>query len=231
MRQCQEIIDSAYARQKQGAQGVDADEDNELRPQLEDIIGTLFGIGARVNPSWFSKLEIVPWDPELAGWIRPATAEMVHWVEDADGTPVVRVPRDEPDAEPGSPTVYRLGGVYFPTGSSLGPDVNAGLTFIFAKRPAAIPELSSDIDDLFPQGHESLPALELAIYIALKDGRQADVSALVAQRDARLLRFLQFLEHEDVGERSRSGSVMKFRQRTIVPVSGLLLGGSSVEVP
>ena len=231
MRQCQEIINAAYARQKQASQGEDADEDNELRPLLEDIVGTFFGIGARINPAWFSETEVVAWDAGISGWTRPSAAEMVHWIEDENGAEVIRVPRDDQGAEPGRPTVYRMGGAYYPTGLALGPAATEDLTFIFAKRPDAIAELTTDIDPLWPEGHESLLALELGIYVALKDRRPQDAEQLVQQRDRQLMRLLAFLEHEDVGERSRTGNSVRFKQKSIVPIASLLMGGSQVAIP
>lgn len=230
MRQVQEIINSAYARQKRAQQGVDANEDTELRPQLHSILGAFFQLGARVNPEFFSVEERVRWSDRLQGWPRPPAAELIHWVETTGGTEVVRVPRDDLRAEPGAPCIYRLGQVYRPAGSPKGPEDGVSLRFIYAKRPDEPAALQSDIDAMWPRGHELLLALELAIYVAEKDRRTEDAVSLAAHRDRELTRFLAFLEHEDIGVRRRTGLARRFTSSPLVP-SRVLAGTSTVEVP
>lgn len=226
MRSVQEIIRSAYARSKASQEDVSASSDGELRPQLSDILKTFFAIGARVNPEFFSTSEVIAYDAAVGGWPRPTAAEAVWWIANGAGTRVVVVPHDDRDAEPGSPSVYRMGQVYLPTGGALGPAAAVPLTFDYAKVPDAVPELLSEIDQLWPAGHESLLALELAVYLAIKDRRNEDVPGLVQERDRQLQRFIAFLEHETIGERRRKGSVRKFNVQSRVPMGSMLAGGS-----
>lgn len=231
MRQVQQIINNAYARQKRAQQGVDANANTELRPQLFDILGIYFGLGARVNPEFFAVQESVAWDAAIAGWRRPAAAELIYDIEDQENDEVVRVPRDDQGCEPSMKAVYRFGQAYYPVSGFSAPASSAPLIFRYSKKPDEPAELLSDIDSMWPAGHETLLALELAIYIAQKDRREEDVVYLAAQRDRQLMRLFAFLEHEDVGERRRKGRVRKFSRSSFVSVASLLAGPTSVEMP
>ena len=69
----------------------------------------------------------------------------------------------------------------------------------------------------WPHGHEMLLALELAIYLAGKDGRTDDIAFLAPQRDRQKSRFVAFFEHEDAGVRSRGRLTRQFPVRDMKP--------------
>lgn len=218
MRTAQEIINHAYARQARAQQGADADEAGELLPILQQNLETYFQAGARQNPDYFSVERQVYWDATRGGWLRPRNAEIVHHVRDEVGEIVARVPFDDQGAEPSEKSVYRLGGVYKPALLAEDhPRETSVLTFVYAKRPDTIGDLNSEIDEMWPHGHEMLLALEIAIYIAQKDAREADATFLIMQRDREQIRFITFLEHEDIGVSRRKSLA---RSYTSAPVAG-----------
>ena len=213
MRTVQQIIDAAYARSKDAQQGVDADQAGELLPLIEDRLGIFFQLGARVNPEFFATSKEVA--PTGSYWQRPSDAEMIYWVEDSSGEEVVRVPRDDQQAEPAALCLYRLGQRYYPV-TQVARSPSGTLTFLYAKKPDSLTGLSSTIDPLWPAGHETLLVLEVAMYIALKDRRQEDAQFLQAQRDRQQERFIMHVQHEDIGVRYRTGRVRRFNVGSLV---------------
>ncbi len=231
MTTAKQIILMAYAKSKRNNPGTDASETGELLPLLHRALSALFAVGARVNPYFFAASSSVAYAG--VGWPRPAAAEAVFGVETASGVEVVVVPREQKDAEPGLPSVYRWGQVYRPTGGVQGPTAADTLTFLYSKVPDAIATLDTELDPLWREGYNELLALELAIYMALKDGGEratSEVPPLREQRDAWVNRFVAHLEHETVGERRSYGHIRRFNTNTLVPIASLLAGGSNVQL-
>lgn len=224
----QDILTDAYAKSKKNQPGKIATEATELLGVVNRVVRTFFQIGARVNPFYFGDQATVAFSSP--GWTRPSTAEAVFRIEDPQGDEVVVVPFDDREAEQGHPRVYRLGGVYRGAGGAGDPS-SGNLTFFFSKRPTDAGSLASTIDASFPEAYVELANLEVAAYLANKDQRQEELAYLVGERDRWLALFLGFLEHETLNERRRFGTVQPFHTGSAIPISSLLTGGSSVELP
>ena len=221
-RTVQGIIDAAYARAKRAQQGVDANEPTELRLQLLEVLETYWQAGVRINPYLFSDRRDVDWDEgqpgELGGWRRPDDAEAILHVFDVQTErPVFIVPQDDLNAEGGN-GIYLDGPAYraIPGGW---PEPDTPLCFVYCSLPVDLPNLLSKIDDRWPRGHERVLAIELALYIAMKDERsENEIRHLEAQRDRQAQRFAMHVEHINYGETRRKGHRRRFSSGPLTSV-------------
>lgn len=169
------------------------------------------------------------------GWDRPSDAESI-WRLEADlgtlpsttpGTEIVVVPFDDRAAESGKPAVFEFGQKFFGAGNTLDP-TSGTLEFFYSKRPADPANLSATLDELWVEQFNELLILEVAIYLALKDGnRDGEVTAFRSERDAWLQRYVAFLEHGTANLRRRYGHRRYINTQTMVPLTSLLAGGSA----
>jgi hypothetical protein len=224
----QQIIDQAFARSRRlvpegpGATAQPA----ELVPVVQESLYALFQVAARVNSAFYGASLTVPY---ASGWARPSDAELIERIERTTGENVVVVPVDQRQQEPGFPSVYRWGGVFFPAGVTPGPEAGESLVFFYSRRPAPLSSATSTIDPAFPESHRALLELDVAIRLVLKDGGPtADIlDALRAERTDALRSYVAFLEHETVGERRAIALVRRFSTNTLVPLESILAGGAS----
>lgn len=223
----QDLLTDAYAKSKKNQPGKIATESTELLGVVNRVVRTFFQIGVRVNPYFFGDTEDVAY--VSPGWARPSAAETIYRIETAAEVEVVVVPFEDRSAESGLPAVYRLGQVFRSAGNTNDP-TSGTLTFFYSKRPTDVAALTSDIDSMFPDAYRELAVLEIAAYLALKDGRAEEVARLVAERDRWLRMFLAFLEHETVNERRRFGHLQPFNTGSLMPIESLLTGGTEVQI-
>lgn len=217
-----QILTAAYAHSTKNRPGVIAAESTELLQVVIRAMRGLYAFAARVNPTFFAKTSAVAF--AAPGWSRPEDAESVFRIEDPTGTEVVVVPYDDRGAEVGMPAVYSFGQVYRPA-SAAAPDPQAGnLTFYYAKRPQSPATLDTPLDASWAEQFNELLALEVAIYLSVKDGRQDELGSLRADRDRWIAQFVAFLEHETANERRRYGHIKRINVQTLVP---MLAGGGA----
>jgi hypothetical protein len=222
----QQIFTDAYAKSKKNQPGRIATESVELLGVVNRVIRTFFQIGVRVNPTFFG--DSAPITFAAGGWARPTAAEMIYRIEETIGSAeVVVVPFDQKTAESGLPAVYRLGQVFYSAGNA-GDPTSGDLTFFYAKTPTDVAAVDDPIDSMWPETYKELAVLEVAAYLAVKDGRESEVAYLVGERDNWLRMFLAFLEHETVNERRSYGMPVPFNTGSMVPIASLLSGGSGV---
>lgn len=221
----QDILNGAYAKSLKNRPGAIASESSELLQLVIRAMRGLYAAAARINPTFFAESAVVVFG--APGWARPQNAEAVFRIENPAGAEVVVVPFDDRRAEPGLPAVYNFGQVYRPA-SAGAPDPQAGnLTFFYAKRPTDPATLAATLDALWTEQFNELLILELAIYLAIKDGRDGEVNAYKSDRDVWATRFFAFLEHETLNERRRFGQVARFNTKSMMPVWSLLAGNSA----
>lgn len=202
MSTAQDIIVAALLRSTKNQAGDIATLDTELVAALNRGLRGAYAIAARVNPEYVGAIESVV---GVAGvWQRPALAESVWWIERTDGREVAVVPPAERTAEPGLPSVYRLGRQYVTVGRMTDPTATETLRFYCAMRPAAL-ALPDALPSSWDRGYDDLLILDLALYLALKDGRLEEVPPLRAERAAWLQLYVNFLTHETAGIKRRFG--------------------------
>lgn len=219
------ILDGAYAKSQKNKPGAIATESVELLQLVIRAMRGLYAFAARINPTFFAESAVVAFAG--AGWARPNNAEAVFRIENPAGAEVVLVPYDDRRAEAGLPSVYAFGQIYRPA-SAGAPDPQAGnLTFFYSKRPTDPANLAALLDALWTEQFNELLILEVAIYLAIKDGRADELGAYRGERDQWAARFTAFLEHESLNLRRRYGQIARFNTQSIVPLNSLLAGPST----
>lgn len=220
----QDVLTDAYAKSKKNQPGKIANEAVELLGVVNRSIRAFFIYAARVNPYYFMGRSTVPF--ASGGWAAPVLAEAVFMIQDG-GAEVIVVPIEDTAAETARAAVYREGQKYYGAGNTLDP-TSGDLDFIYSRTPADAATLGATIDAAFPVSYNELPVLEVAIYLAIKDSRDSEAAILVGERDSWLKLFLAHLEHADMNTFRRWEN--RFNLPSVMPLSGLLQGGSSVEV-
>jgi hypothetical protein len=220
----QAILNAAYAKSTKNRPGTIATESTEL---LELVIRSLRGIyaaAARVNPLFFAEQATVAF--ASTAWPRPETAESIFRIQRLAGTTggtgsagdeVVVVPFDDRAAESGKGAVYRFGQKFFAAGNAADP-TGGDLAFFYAKRPTSPASLTATLDALWAEQFNELLVLEVALYLANKDGRAEELGALDKDRMAWLGLFVSFLEHETANERRRFGHIQRINTASLVPM-------------
>lgn len=191
----------------------------ELRLVVARSLRALFVVGARKNPAYFSDTLNVTGVSGI--FIRPPDAEAVWLIETAGGVACVVVPYAERMEVWGKPRLYRMNRNYRTVGGAGDPAANAVLTFTYVRRAYEPPTLSDPIDSYFPEQFVPLLVEEVALYLALKDGRDAEAQQLRPERDAWLALYLAHLEHETMNE-ERVYHPPRFTDLPTVPLAGLL---------
>lgn len=234
----QEILDVAYAKSKRNVPGQIATEATELL----DVVGRaqrgLYALATRVNPLAFAVEGVLPsgagatnWDWNLterpSGTVVGNEIEAFLRLENPLGTEVVVVPFDQRDIEPGMPAVYYMGPRFYPAGNLNDPDPTSdSLAAWYAKRPAMFTDLTDTLDEDWREGFNELLALEVAVYLALKDERGAELGELKQQRDRWLTQFVSHLEHAVAFERRSWGHFRVINTNRLIPLSSLVAGGT-----
>lgn len=222
----EDIVFAAYGFSSKNQPTKIADEATELVGFLNRALRAFFAIAAKVNPQFFGAVETVAIDGD--NWPRPETAELVFRIEDENQEEVAIVPIEDRGAEPSLPGVYMLGRLYYARG--LDNDPEGDLDFWFSRSAEALADLEDDVDIGWPTTFDQLLSLEVALYLALKDGRMEEVPDLRSRRDGQLVLFLLHVSHADVGVRRRFNIQRRHSDPGIIAVSELLAGGSSVKL-
>jgi hypothetical protein len=225
------LMEWAYSKSLKNNPGQIATESVELFQLVIRTIRKFYSIGARVNPLFFADSELVTAPGSATPWARPEGAESVFRIDKDDGTEVVVVPFDDRTAESGKPGVYRIAKNYYEAGNAGDPDPAADdLTFWFAKRPDDPADYQSVIDAMWEEAYNELLVLEIAAYLANKDGRAEETAHLAAERDEWLRMFIMFLEHETANEVRRFAHIRRINTMSLVPLNDLLVGGTTVKI-
>jgi hypothetical protein len=200
-----EIFDAAYGMSKLNQEGEVAGEAGELLPLLNRTLRGLFAEGARVNRRIFTQRLTVP--VSSGTWPRPAAAEVVLQIEGGsgsgvEGTKVIEVPYDQQHVDLHRPAVFVLGQRYYSRGTPADP-AGGSLIFYYSARPATVASLTAPIDPLWPSQFDQLLVLEVARYLAVKDGgekRAQEIAAFESEYQREHARYVAWLEHESTTE-------------------------------
>lgn len=219
-----DIIAAALAKSTKNRANIIATSATEMLEVVKRAMRGLYSVASEVNPTFFAKSAVVTY---LApGWARPSDAELVFRIEKG-GTEVAVVPYDDTAAETGKPAVYALGQIYRPAGNALDPINTDDLLFFYSKIPASPASVDATIDPMWVEQFNELLILEVAMYLALKDGRMDEVAELKPMRDQWALLFIKFLEHETANLRRRFGQARQFNTQSISALISTLAGGAA----
>jgi len=228
------IIVAALARSAKNRPDYLATKGGELLDHCSRALASCYAVAARVNPTFFAGQATEPFTaaPALGGWLRPAAAESILEVRHAQSGQCDVVPFDD-NSSTGRPRVFELGQAFFSKGSTGGasgvddPPQSGNMTFTYSQAPAVLTSLGQTFSTQWPDRFNQLLVEELAVYLALKDGRQEEIGELKANRDAWLKLFITFLEHENAAGVFRH-QPRSFADQGQEKLGTLFAGGASV---
>ena len=222
----QDILNAAYSRSTQNNPGTIATESTELLAVVQRAIDGCYAFAARINPTFFGDTLAVTPPGASTPWARPEAAEAIFRIEDdADDSEVVVVPYDDRTAESGLAAVYEWGQAFYEAGNAGDPDpATDTLNFFFAKRPDTLTVVGDTLDSMWREQFNELLVVEVAIYLATKDGaaqsRQNELQVMVAERLRWANRFAAHLEHATTNLRRRYGHVQRMNTEALLPILG-----------
>lgn len=185
-----DIIDAAYATSRASRPGDEASP-MELVRVVERNLRGLFADAVAVNRFYYAERITVSHDAALGGWPFPA-GEAVVGIEGAAG-PVVEVPFDQRTIEPGKPSLYLVGRVFYSVGRAIDP-AEEDLNFFVSRMPDPLPDENAVLDALWPEHYNPVLIWDLSRYLAKKSGdRPQDVVAFTEEYDREYARYIQHI--------------------------------------
>lgn len=204
-----EIIEGAFAKSSKNKASIIANSGVELLGVSNRALRKYFSRIARWNPVLIAEIETVSFAAGV--WARPANVQSVLRIEfDANDEEVHVVPFDDRQAEEVLPSLFRVGRSYYSAGNANDP-TNEDLNFYCAKFPDLNSATTQTLDALWPEEFNECLMHEMAIYLAIKDGRADELTGLNAERDEWEDLLLEFCEHETANERRRFDLLNKFQ--------------------
>lgn len=220
----QDILDGAYAKSTKNQPATIATESDELVNLVTRILRGLYAFAAEINPTAFSDTADVVGVGSV--WARPEAAEAILRIETAANVEVVVVPFDDRLAADPKPSLYEwAGGFTADAAQTNAPGATDTLTFWFAKRPDDPSPFTTAgvLDPDWQEDYNELLMLEVAIYLALKDGRFDEVAVLKQDRNAWAQRFASYLQHATANLQRRFGHRRHVNVDSLLP---MLTGGA-----
>lgn len=226
----QTIIQQAYGYSLRNRSGSVADEATELVNVINRLVLDAFLVAASLNPAKIGVADEVDFAvAPVNGWPRPARALSIYRIEAvggstapalADGTEVVVVPDEDRRANLLVPTIYERGDTFFPNpaGHSTSP-TGGKLRILAARRPNLLTaggSLTATIDPLFPDDMAGLLVVQLALYLAGKDGRTDELDKLVREEARWATLWEQYLSAATVVTQRRWAPRSTYTPRTQV---------------
>jgi len=183
MSTVQNIIDGGLAWSTASDQDVLA-TDAQLIAVVDLAQKKYFSLANSINPAFFGKRDTVAAPGANTPWASPSDAEVIYRIEDASGERVRVVDINNQEAAYG-PAVYHVGQGFYSTGTDPNP-ASETLTFFFGKQPATVAAVDTSLDGLWHDGDDSILELEVAMHLAVKDGRADDVAMLSGLLEGRV---------------------------------------------
>lgn len=221
----EEIITNAHGFSSKNRPDQIATKQGELLALASRAVRGLFAVAAHANPEYWGQSENTNYDGLIDGWARPANAQTVHAISRVgDGSPVAIVPFNDQRAETSRPAVYFYSRSYHTAaaGTTFGPINTDILKIWYARMPAKPAALADPIDGQWEEAFDGFLTIEVAIYLALKDGRVDEAQLLRADQAKEAQLFLDFMQHANSGMVARFGSPRRITVPSILP---LLAGG------
>lgn len=220
----QDILNGAYGTSTKNQPSTIATEATELLAVVKRKLAGIYAFAARINPIHFSD------SLDVAGvgsqWERPEAANAIFRIEDASFAEVVVVPFDDRLAAEPQIALYEFGGLFTASpGQTNPPGATDTLTFWFSKRPEDPnpDDLTGVLDPDWDDAYSDLLIFELAIYLALKDGRSGELEMLKAERNQWAQVFASYLQHSTANLQRRFGHQKIVDVETLLP---MLTGGA-----
>lgn len=175
---CEAYISAAIARSYRNRGDAMASTEEYLGVLTRQFYG-YYADAADQNPAVFAKRVLVPWN--VSGyWEAPTDQYALYELTMPTGATVYVVPFNQRDAEPSEACVYRLGSVYYPAGNPNDP-VNVNLTWTYQPVPPTFTALADEPPSEWPEQFDERVIVDLAQYLAEKDGRTDDIQTMSAE--------------------------------------------------
>lgn len=214
MATAQQIIDAAIARSSKNTARL-ADPAELLR-MLGLALDKYVMHAAVTAPKTFEEVAFVERDSDTydtdGWWVIPDNIIVVTLIEDwaIPGTEIPVIPDNERRLWRGIPALTRRSNVLYPSPLSLEAmeeiDTLMILGAIQLERPA---ELTDEMDGRWPERHDTLLEIELARYMATKDGRADELAGLDIEEKAALALYDSWLAVQMANVVSRHGPVQR----------------------
>ena len=133
-------------------------------------------------------------------WTAPVTSK-IHRIEKADGTKVHVVDVDDQEAA-FDPRVYRLTDAVYTVGSNPNPASEA-LVFIHATVPATLSATGSNLQGSWPEWWTRILELEVALFLAVKDGRASEAQLIQVELNSKKAEFDMDMAEDQTTEEHR----------------------------
>ncbi len=221
----QDILDGAFAKSNKNQPGTIATSVTELLQAVIRATRGIYSFAAAIDPKHFADtLDVVG----VGGsWERPEVAEAIIRIEDAAFAEVVVVPLDDRLAADPQIALYEFAGEFIADATQTNPPGDTDtLTFWFSKRPddpLPVDDLDGVLDPDWDEAYNELLILELALYLALKDGRDTEVQLLKVDRNQWAQLFGSYLMHSTANEQRRFGHKHIVNVDSLLP---MLTGGA-----
>lgn len=211
-----EYIQAAVARSYRNMGDVGADPTTELLGVLSRLFASYYAEAADQNPAVMATLSVVPWNV-LGYWEMPSDQYALYELRTASNVKVVVVPFDDRAAEPSEAAVYRLGVKYYPAGNPNDP-TNVALQFTYQPVPPTFALETDAAPPEWPLQFDERVIVDLAVYLAEKDGRPEDVAAMQAEAAKWRSLYDRWLSIADVNTVRRFSVPQQVPTAQVVPV-------------
>lgn len=201
MSTTQNIIDQAIVRSQKNRPEWSAQYGTELRQQVARTLNLCYQMGHLLAPDLYGLSTSVAGVASV--WSGAGITPPIYFVENASGARVHIVPVTDRLIDVGGPRLYWSGATLKSVGLTGDPTATESLTFWTLAWPGALADLSTAFDAYWPTRFDALLVEEMALYLALKDGREDEVRMLAASRDQWLQSFVQYLRSAVVARSSR----------------------------
>lgn len=198
MSTVQTIITNGYAKSAAARPDSNASP-TELIARVGQCLREVFQVWARENPLVLAVTGQVQFDG--IGWARPTDALRIVQVR-ADigtiaaptipaGTRIRVVPFDDPLVAAGKPCLTEMGQRFISTGQAVDPSAGT-VTMVYARGPQQPTTVTDSVDPLFPSFFDDILQFDIALYLAMKDQREADVQLFTANKGALLKQSIEW---------------------------------------
>lgn len=224
-----DILLGAYGKSKKNQPQQIATEETELLNVVIRALRGIYAIASLVNPAHYAGKNTVT--GAGGAWLLPDGVTSIWRLEKTDGSDVDLVPVEERTSALGAAVIY-YGRQYWPANAGTpDPDPAADSLVIYASsHPADPADLDSTLDPLWDEDFNELLELEVAVYLAIKDGRDEEIGPLRDERDRWAGLFLQTVELMNLTEVRAFELAPMSNTNRAVPVSAYLAGGSSLSI-
>jgi len=223
----QSIIDAAILRSQQNRPEWAATYASELVQQLNRTLAITTQIGHLLAPE--RHLTSTPLVGVASVWTLTNNLPLYR-IETAGGAKVSVVPLADRSTDVGTPRVYQTSALtYKSVGAAGDPAATDTLTFYRLTWPTTLTATGNTLDSWWPDQYAGLLVEEMAMYLALKDGRDSELERLRVTRDQWVQSYVAFLRSANLAMTGRFTPDMYVTTELANLTAAFLGGGASAQ--